>query len=765
MSTHPSEKLVNFITHHSNISSSTEDFRNALSDPANADLVAEIKRKPDIYTCVDPFAPYCGLNACYVTAAHVAFTSCNAPSLAVVLLEFGYDPLDFLVKALVYIRCSVATNPVVEAQNLIACYHEVMTEEMRQSLKRVVNEYPRVSPILSAKNPNTKILKATGTTVSIDPTTGKPRKQLPSTLPITITPLLQAADFHFQAALPLVKFLVDELGADLNASMDIERPHYVYSSDFVEDDKDVEKEKKKKKPEEEEEQHEETEENEEEEEDQSDYRAYCDGLEVAHFSPFALALRNGNSELLKYILSHPKFSGVKTMSPEAVSKILDQGGFLNGNMFLLLLSHFPYLSRISSSSCLASVFFGHVMMTTTKTESTNRNNKNNDHEDNENENQDENDGGGDEQDENVKFLRPELDTSKITSEDFANFHCRVFGKSNPERRGLGNVLIEAMVKSMVGAYSLRAKFDDGTADSKVIKGPVFCYDRFGCSIVCLGGDDENNNNNDDENESSSKLPSYLRKKYLLIGGEHEDAYDPDFQIYNDVFVFDPQHRTYEMFAYPREAFSPTDFHTATLVPHLGAVFIIGNVGYADDRVVGYTPVYRLDLMTMRITKIETKNKDLDGVEFITPVDAEKSVEMFLTNQNVNDKTDEEFSLLLPSTFKKGKNCGPGWISEHLAYFIEDQNEIAISCGKVLFSTPMDETDIERENNRRSYRRQEWEKEQAAKKENAKENHQIEEEIYQEAPFPTTKQSFDKVFMNDKRFLLNLDTWTWRWEKL
>ena len=110
--------------------------------------------------------------------------------------------------------------------------------------------------------------------------------------------------------------------------------------------------------------------------------------------------------------------------------------------------------------------------------------------------------------------------------------------------------------------------------------PVWCFDRFGMS--------------------HTRLPD---GRALFIAGEHEDFYDPDFCIYNDVIVTDPELRV-AIYGYPVEIFPPTDFHTATLA---GAsdLYLIGSLGYRDARRPGETPVYRLDTTTMQITALQT----------------------------------------------------------------------------------------------------------------------------------------------------------------
>jgi hypothetical protein len=95
---------------------------------------------------------------------------------------------------------------------------------------------------------------------------------------------------------------------------------------------------------------------------------------------------------------------------------------------------------------------------------------------------------------------------------------------------------------------------------------------------------------------------------ICVTGEHEDSYDPDFYIYNDVVVFGPADQI-EIYGYPKDVFPPTDFHTATLVGN--QIILVGCIGYPDDRRNGYTPVYSLDLSGYRISKIATSG-DMPG---------------------------------------------------------------------------------------------------------------------------------------------------------
>ena len=91
-------------------------------------------------------------------------------------------------------------------------------------------------------------------------------------------------------------------------------------------------------------------------------------------------------------------------------------------------------------------------------------------------------------------------------------------------------------------------------------------------------------------------------RIVHVGGEHEDFYDVNFCIYNDVVVEGPERRL-AIYLYPQAIFAPTDFHTATLVDE--TIILIGALGYKDLRRVGRTQVLKLDTGTMRIEPLET----------------------------------------------------------------------------------------------------------------------------------------------------------------
>ena len=89
---------------------------------------------------------------------------------------------------------------------------------------------------------------------------------------------------------------------------------------------------------------------------------------------------------------------------------------------------------------------------------------------------------------------------------------------------------------------------------------------------------------------------------VFIGGEHEDYYDPDFCIFNDVLHIDKTGKM-QLYFYPKTDFMPTDFHTATFFDN--HIVIIGNMGYRKNRIEGKTPVYVLNLANFVVEEMET----------------------------------------------------------------------------------------------------------------------------------------------------------------
>lgn len=150
-----------------------------------------------------------------------------------------------------------------------------------------------------------------------------------------------------------------------------------------------------------------------------------------------------------------------------------------------------------------------------------------------------------------------------------------FGTRNPEPMDL--LFWRDMIRSGVNAYAARMHFQD--TNPFETPGAVWCYSRFGASLT--------------------PLPD---GRFVQIGGEHEDFYDPDFHIYNDVVIHDGR-GGFRIYGYPSEVFPPTDFHTATLVGD--QLYVVGGLGYVKQRVEGTTPVYRLQLETWEIEPLAT----------------------------------------------------------------------------------------------------------------------------------------------------------------
>lgn len=90
-----------------------------------------------------------------------------------------------------------------------------------------------------------------------------------------------------------------------------------------------------------------------------------------------------------------------------------------------------------------------------------------------------------------------------------------------------------------------------------------------------------------------------------IGGEHEDWYDEDFCIFNDVVKIDAAGNA-QIYFYPTTTFPPTDFHTATL--YQNQIIIIGGLGYTNQRQMEETPVFALNLDNFSIQTWQTKGQ-------------------------------------------------------------------------------------------------------------------------------------------------------------
>jgi hypothetical protein len=194
---------------------------------------------------------------------------------------------------------------------------------------------------------------------------------------------------------------------------------------------------------------------------------------------------------------------------------------------------------------------------------------------------------------------------EVTEAEYSRGGHPRFGTANSELAD--EPFWQMMIRTRESAYGARERFEAGRRS----RAPVWSIQRFGCSFTPL----------DDG-------------RFIEIAGEHEDHYDPDFFIYNDVFVHDGRGDC-AIYLCPPEVFPPTDFHTATLVGE--RIWIIGNLGYRENRRPGETPVFTLDIHSLAIAAVETSGEL------------------------------------------------PGWISDHRADLIGD--EIAIRGGKLIGADP------------------------------------------------------------------------------
>ncbi|MCW1922382.1 ankyrin repeat domain-containing protein [Luteolibacter arcticus] len=168
------------------------------------------------------------------------------------------------------------------------------------------------------------------------------------------------------------------------------------------------------------------------------------------------------------------------------------------------------------------------------------------------------------------------DELPVSEAEYQEGRSRRFGNANPERMDLP--FWNAMVRNGWTGYQAAKQFGDNSYDRD---DPVWCHHRFGMSLT--------------------PLPD---GRFIQIAGEHEDHYDPDFCIYNDVIVHDGK-GGFEILGYPEEIFSPTDFHSATLVGEW--IYLIGNLGYPHTREAfgRETPVFRFHIATGKIERIAT----------------------------------------------------------------------------------------------------------------------------------------------------------------
>jgi hypothetical protein len=197
-----------------------------------------------------------------------------------------------------------------------------------------------------------------------------------------------------------------------------------------------------------------------------------------------------------------------------------------------------------------------------------------------------------------------------------------YGKTHPER--VECELWETAIQKHWSGYDLRQQLKirsslrchdySHSSYRDMDPGPFWSWERFG--------------------RTSTRLPD---GRVIHVAGEHEDGYDPDFCIYNDVVVDHPDGRR-AFYLYPKDVFPPTDFHSATLISD--DIILIGSLGYRDLRRPGETQVLKLDTRTLRIEAVATKG---EGPGWISRHTAEKlgATAILVVGGNVQTAADYE----------------------------------------------------------------------------------------------------------------------------
>lgn len=197
-----------------------------------------------------------------------------------------------------------------------------------------------------------------------------------------------------------------------------------------------------------------------------------------------------------------------------------------------------------------------------------------------------------------------LPPPEIPHEEFLAWRSPRCGATNPT--DFSNPLWMWLVRSRLDAFNANERFK---GPSPFDAGPMWCFHRYGTSRTTLPDG-----------------------QVIHVAGEHEDYYDPDFHIYNDVILEHPD-GTIKILGYPKEEFPPTDFHSATLAGD--RLILIGNLGYPDDRRPGATPVLEIELHGFKARTVQTQGD------------------------------------------------GPGWISRHTAAYVQDTGQIMVQGGEIF----------------------------------------------------------------------------------
>jgi hypothetical protein len=160
---------------------------------------------------------------------------------------------------------------------------------------------------------------------------------------------------------------------------------------------------------------------------------------------------------------------------------------------------------------------------------------------------------------------------KPTNQEFTKWRTARRGVANPEN--MTNPLWVWGVENPQSGFEMNEAFE---GDSSFDEEPCWSFERFGQTKTVLADGTT-----------------------VHIAGEHEDHYDPDFFIYNDVVVTMPKGEI-TIYGYSLTDFAATDFHTATLVDD--DIILIGSLGYPDERDPTQTQVLILDTKNWSIRK-------------------------------------------------------------------------------------------------------------------------------------------------------------------
>lgn len=185
------------------------------------------------------------------------------------------------------------------------------------------------------------------------------------------------------------------------------------------------------------------------------------------------------------------------------------------------------------------------------------------------------------------FARALIPAVDVTQEQFKLQRPRA-GLSNPESHlpEFWREQIRSGASAISAATDMLGDLKQG-CDWAFDNGPVWSFARFGRTVTTLPDE-----------------------RLVLIGGEHEDFYDPNFRIYADVTVLDglwnPEEGGVQHYIYPRHVFPPTDFHTATLLDD--HILLIGSCGYQHARREGVTQVLWLNLADFSIQSVDTSGE-------------------------------------------------------------------------------------------------------------------------------------------------------------